>query len=232
MRPAKKHRIIAAFFDAYVIGSLVQVLVTILTSLIPTDTAGMIWLPFAVFYLLAVIVYHTAFAGRVLFCSPGETMAGCRIVANGKSWFTVYTQSRWFLFLTLFFLLTLPANAFDTMQRANEYPLPMVLGKSVYVCLFLLTIYRIAIGRFRWAIVAYIFLGLHVIDALLNWNKTPDLAHIGLSIFGLQAVFLGIALVVYKSRYEGAEQPGNEQMHAEATSAENRDGPYFKKSKQ
>jgi len=218
VRPAKKHQIIAAFFDAYVIGSVVQVLVTILTSLTSTDAAGMIWLPLAVLYLLAIIVYHAAFAGRALFCSPGETMAGCRVVADGKSWFTVYTKSRWFLFLTLFFLLFLPANAFDAMQRANEYPLPKVLGRSVYVCLFLLTIYRIAIGRFRWAIVAYIFLGLNIIDAVLYLNKTPDLARIGLGVFGLQAVFLAIALVVYKSRYEGPEQPGNEQMHAEATS--------------
>ena len=215
MRPAKKHRITAAFLDIFIVGSVVQVISTLLTSLTSPDAAGLIALPLVVVYILAIIIYHSVFARRVRFCSPGERIAGCRTTPDGKAWFSVFVKSRWFLFLTVFFLLLLPANAFDAMQRANEYPLPKVIGRSIYVFLLLWTICRIAIGRFRWAIVAFIFLGLHLFGAVAYLNKTPELARIGLGMFSLQALFLTIALLVYRNR---VEQIGNEQAHAEATS--------------
>ncbi len=211
MRPAKKHRITAAFLDIFIIGSYTQVIGTIATSLTSPDTAGLISLILVVFCILEVIVYHLAFARRARFCSPGENIAGCRITPDGKSWFSIFAKSRWFLFLTVFFLLLLPANAFDAMQRAGEYPLPMVIGRSIYACLLLWTIYRIAIGRFRWAIAAFAFLTLDIAGVIAHLNKTPDLARIGLGMFGLQTLFLIITLIVYKDRSEEPREDGNEQ---------------------
>lgn len=229
MRPAKKHRITATFLDIFIIGSIVQVIGTILTSLTSPDAARLISLPLVVIYILAIIVYHAAFARRTRFCSPGETIAGCRITPDGKLWFSNFTKSRWFLFLTVFFLLLLPANAFDAMQRANEYPLPKVIGRSIYVLLLLWTIYQIAIGRFRWAIAAFIFLGLHLVGAVAQLNRTPDLARISLGMSALQAMFLTIVLLVYRNRVEEIEAIGNEhhlgQLSSEAARSTASDEP-------
>ena len=218
MRPAKKHRITAAFLDIFIIGSLVQVAGSILISLTSPEAAGLLSLPLAAIYIVAIIVYHSAFARRARFCSPGETIAGCRAMPDGKAWISIFTKSRWFLFLTIFFLLLLPANAFDAMQRANEYPLPKVIGRSIYVFLLLWAICRIAIGRFRWAIAALIFLALHLLGAVAHLGKTPELAVISLGMFGLQTLFLIIALIVYRGRSSQQTETGNEQQLGQSPS--------------
>ena len=64
----------------------------------------------------------------------------------------------------------------------------------------------------RRAIAAFIFLGLHIFGAVAYLNKTPELARIGLGMFFLQALFLTIALLVYRDR---VVENGNEQAQAE-----------------
>ena len=109
------------------------------------------------------------------------------------------------------------------MQRANEYPLPRVIGRSLYACLVLWAIYRIATGRFRWAIAAFILIGLHIFGAVAYSNKTPELARVGLGIFSLQALFLTIALLVYRGR---TEETGYEQQAGQVSVTNIRTGRW------
>lgn len=199
MLPAKRHRIIAVFFDIMVIGSVVQVINSTILAL----TSAAFYKPLAtatgISYLLAIILYHTTFAKRVAFCTPGEMMAGCRRFNEEKSWYTLFTKSRWFLFLTLIFLLILPANAFDEMQAATEYPVLKVAGRSIYVIIILLSIYRLALGHFRWARLLFVLLAFQAVSAYGALQTQPELAKIALWMFGLQIIFLAVAVIAYRN---------------------------------
>ena len=210
MRPAKNHRVVAAIMDIFVIGSIMQAVGTILIALTSLAESMMLWVPL-ILYFAAIIIFHAAIARRVRFCTPGETMTGCKVDAVGKSWWTIYTKPRWFLFVTLLILLLGPANAFDRMQDANRYPLPQVAGKTIFVCVSLLAIYRIALGRFGWAVALYLVLIPRFIGACVALNLVPELARIGIVFHGVQLLCLTIAIMVYQDRVEEDEgEPASE----------------------
>ncbi len=216
MRPAKSRRFIAFIFDMMVIGSLIQVGSSVLMALIQPEDNHPILIVTAVGYLLAILIYHLAVAGRVRFCTPGETMAGCCVEAEGKIWRSLFVQSRWFLFLSLFLLLIIPANAFEEMQRYNDYPFPQVFSRSLYVCLFLWSVYAVAAGRVRWAILT---LGLMAPNFFIYYSllrSSADMARIGLGVSGVQAICLLLSLLIYQIDPEAMETNAPRQIIPES----------------
>jgi hypothetical protein len=204
MKPAKNHRITAAFFDLFIIGSAVQAWAALMTSLTSPDYADAIFGLLSLVCFLGIVVYHSALARRVQFCTPGESVAGCALAPDGKEWFTIYTRSRWFLFLTLFFLLLNPGNTFDTMRTAGRFPLLLVVLYSCYVFFFLLAVYRMALGRFLWSLLLFALLGLEALVCIALFRVPPELAWIGLIVTALQALFLAVTLIVYVERPDQA----------------------------
>ena len=203
MQPAKNHRFTAAFFDVFIIGSIVQAVGCILISITSPRLAGFLALVSGSGYLLWILVYHLFFAKNSKFCTLGETISGCRIEPEGKSWFTLYDRSRWFLFLTLFLLLLIPANAFDEFQRAQNYPIAMILGRTMFVCIFLWSIYLIALGYFRWSIAIFILLAPRLIGAISHFKTTEsELAVANIVIILMIAVCLSITFIMYRKRFE------------------------------
>jgi len=207
MKSARKHRFVAFLFDLCVLGSVVGIVSSLVISLTSPSLADSVDLLVGVVFLLVFAVYHLALAGRSGFCTPGESMAGCRVTRQGKEWSTIYTRSRWFLFLTLFLLLLSPGNAFDVLRMAGTFPLLQVLSISCYVVVFVWAVYRVALGGFLWSIALYAFLGLHVRQCFALLGVEPQLARMGFWMAALQGASLSIALIVYRDRTSAAVHP-------------------------
>ena len=130
-------------------------------------------------------------------------MAGCRLVNDEKSWFTTYTRSRWFLFLTLVLLLALPANAFLEIAAAGEFPLGTVIARSVYVFALLWAIYRVALGHFVWSIAVFAILAMRLNNAIPSLERQPELAQFAIGMFAVLGLCLAITIFVYRHRVRG-----------------------------
>lgn len=167
LQASERHHILAGFFDLHVAGALFPPFLILCIMISPTmvmlAVGSIAWICL-VFYLF---LYPRFPSFRTPFCTPGEAMAGCALEQGVKVWYTPFTQSRWLLFLLLWILLLYPSNAFDSIiQQAVQGEAPsllVVLGRTVYVVIFLVSIYHLSQARFGWAIVPYVLLSIQVL---------------------------------------------------------------------
>lgn len=194
---AKKHPVLAVFFDLHIVGSLFPVLLVLSITLVPEFWMLILVVVIGICLSFYVFMYPRFPSFRATFCTPGECMAGCFLENSSRVWYSPFTQSRWLLFLTLFILLLYPRNAFDSVIEQAVHGNPpsflLVLSRSIYVIVFLTSIYRIAQGEFGWSIVPYIFLSLQ----LLFIHPLNDLLPIqvikGLDIFSISLLTIALA---------------------------------------
>ena len=220
MKEAKNRRVTAFFFDVFFIGSIIQIFSAFFISFTSTKIALHVNLSCAILYLGSLILYHSLFAKKIAFCTPGESMAGCMLIEGGKKWFSHFNKSRWFLFITLFLLLINPANAFDSIQKTMQYPLPMILGTSIRVILLLFMIFQISKGNFVWSVGLFIYYFLQLVIALRKIQNDPVTLNLFISFVGAQILALLISVIIYKKII----LTKNEQQHLQGPADETSPG--------
>jgi hypothetical protein len=196
MRETKRHQVTATVFDIFVIGSLLQIPFAVISSIGKFPFPIMSGLILGLGYILILIIYHSFFARRVSFCTPGETMAGASIVEEQKIWESPFTISRWFLFLCVLILLLYPGNAFDNIWQ-QPWPFPRVIGTSIFTLLFLYAAFRIVRGFFWWGFAPLILLGIQILVVTFSPAYPQDMkvTIIGMNTFVL--VLLAITILIY-----------------------------------
>lgn len=170
LQPANRHPVLAGFFDLHLFGSAFPALLVVSITLVPRIEMLLFVVGIGLCGLFYEFIYLRFSSNHSNVCTLGERMAGCSSEHGSKEWYSLFTQSRWLLFLTCFVLLLYPGNAFDSIiERAiHGHPpsLLLVIGRSVYVAAFLVSIYNITQGKFGWSIIPYIFLSVQIIFSI------------------------------------------------------------------
>lgn len=125
-------------------------------------------------------------------------MAGCRIIGNRKEWTSPFSCSRWLLFIILFMLLLYPLNAFEAMEQTGDWKLIPVIGRTVFAGIFIVSVWRIALGYFKWSVAVCLLLSLHIgADILTYMPASGELAFITIENNLFSMSFLILVLLFY-----------------------------------
>jgi hypothetical protein len=199
MREAKRHQVTAMIFDMYVVGSIVQIPLALITVIGKFSSAWVLWLVVGGICMVGLIVYHIFFARKAHFCTPGETMAGATMRGENKIWQSVFRISRWFLFLSLFLLLLYPGNAFDSIWE-QPWTGARLAGTTISTLLFVYAAFKIAVGEFMWVIAPSLLLGIQMVFAIFTQRFPQGLRATIIGMHGGTLLFLFIAIAIYSSK--------------------------------
>ncbi|QTA86963.1 tetratricopeptide repeat protein [Desulfonema magnum] len=198
LRKVERGQVAAAIFDFFVIAFLFQTFGAFICAAGGTLLAK-VKLPIGqILSFFLVFLYHQFYAKEILFCSAGERMAGCRIIGNRKEWTSPFSCSRWLLFIILFMLLLYPLNAFEAMEQTGDWKLIPVIGRTVFAGIFIVSVWRIALGYFKWSVAVCLLLSLHIgADILTYMPASGELAFITIENNLFSMSFLILVLLFY-----------------------------------
>jgi tetratricopeptide (TPR) repeat protein len=201
LREVKRQQFAAAFFDFFIVNSVFQALMGIIYAVGSYKLSGLMNFIGTLLVFLLVLSYHLFVTWEIHFRSPGEYITGCRIIENKKRWISVFSRSRWFLFIVLLILLYYPPAAFNVMEKTGGWKLLTALGRVVSVGVFITSVWYIALGYFKWSVPVYLILCVHMAAVLLIPMPVRELVFVTIERNLFLMTLLTVALLIYdKSR--------------------------------
>jgi len=199
MSQTKSKPIISGFFNYFILTTIVSSCIAFsLTSGIFDIQRIHIAVIFGA-YIVLIIFYHSFFAQRVKFITPGEKMAGCIWDDGIKVWTNKFKKNRFLLFVTIFMLLYYPSNIHDDIASGRVVTLISIFVRCLWAFIFLFFVYKIALGKFVWSIGCYIFFIPTIVSLLKYRGEPPIIIEVSIGMIVLTCLFLLASTVFYSS---------------------------------
>lgn len=128
---SKPHPFIAGISDLYIADIYLRAVIATVLSLfniVPgIQNLGLFSLIVGLAFWVAAIIYHKFIAKRIHFLSPGEIIAGKRIISNEKVWTNQFGFNRFFIFAFSFLLFIVTSNHWNKIFNGYLYSIKDLL---------------------------------------------------------------------------------------------------------
>lgn len=164
---SKSHPIIAGICDFYIIGVIMAAFLAIVGSITRVyllEENILLMLGFVLISFILVVLYHSVISKKLLWLSPGELIAGRKIIDNNKEWINPYYCNRFWLFFIIIISVIILGNEFDGISKGIFYLFPQLIGRVIKVSLQVYGLVLIGKGNLKGFIIFLItsFLGVLV----------------------------------------------------------------------
>ncbi|WP_066505578.1 hypothetical protein [Abyssisolibacter fermentans] len=186
---SKSHSLIAGIFDFYVLGTVLNIVIALISSILEIYIYDCISLISIVLLflvsILGIVLYYAIFSKKILWLSPGEKMAGRRIIESKKEWINPYRCNRWALFTIMIISIIIIGNELGE----NIYPIQTVISKTLSITLQIYGLILLGKGKLKGAIIFIIINLLGFIASLSYQYFTVYSKYL--------TIYFGILLILY-----------------------------------
>ena len=196
MSTSRGYRILAGVADVYILSLVLGALGALYTALSRRPLASVAVLAGFFLCIVASITYHTGFAQKRTWLSPGERMHGAVSDDATKRWTNPFGRNRWVLFAANLLALILLGNTWDALGDGHVYGYAEVAGKLIFAAAVVLALVALGAGSTVGVLGPLLLYGGLAIGTLRIANQTTEpetLRAMALVFLILGAVHVGVA---------------------------------------